>query len=103
MVLRTAGSKIMALVVDWDAKDLVVGFDSRGCRAAGSFCPSAFASVIGFGISVPIGSQLYGIGPVDIAALSGAVLLQIGVALVACHVPARRSRRVDPMVALRFE
>jgi len=63
----------------------------------------AIGSVIGFGISVLIGSQLYGIGPVDIAALSGVVLLQIGVALVACYVPARRSTRVDPMVALRFE
>jgi len=63
----------------------------------------AIGLVFGFAISVLIGSQLYGIGPVDIVALSGVVLLQIGVALVVCYVPARRSKRVDPMVALRYE
>jgi macrolide transport system ATP-binding/permease protein len=63
----------------------------------------AIGAVVGFAISILIGSQLYGIASVDIAALVGVVLLQIGVALVACYVPARRSMHVDPMVALRYE
>jgi predicted permease len=64
---------------------------------------AAIGSVIGFAISILIGSQLYGIASVDIAALAGVVLLQVGVALVACYVPARRAMRVDPMIALRYE
>ena len=64
---------------------------------------AAIGSVLGFGISVLIASQLYGVTAVDIATLAGAASIQFGVALLACWFPARRAMRVDPMRALRTE
>jgi putative ABC transport system permease protein len=46
---------------------------------------------------------VYGVRPGDASTLAGAALLLMGVALLACYLPARRAMRLDPAAALRDE
>ena len=68
-------------------------------------------AAIGLAISVPaaLGSSklfesfLYGMKPNDPGALTAAVAILLGAAILASYVPARRASRIDPMIALRNE
>jgi ABC-type antimicrobial peptide transport system permease subunit len=50
-----------------------------------------------------VSSLLYGLKPTDSLTISAAVVLLFAVAATASYLPARRTSRVDPMVALRYE
>jgi predicted permease len=67
--------------------------------AAGAAVGFVFALII----SQLMAGLLYGVRPVDPVTFAGVGLLLIGVALLACYIPARRAIRVDPIVALRYE
>jgi predicted permease len=72
---------------------------------------SALLILVGLGIGVPLAlsgsrwikSFLFGVPPLDPAAVATAILLILILASVAGYLPARRAAKIDPMRALRHE
>jgi putative ABC transport system permease protein len=68
---------------------------------------SAIGVALGAGLALAltrfISASLYGVRPTDPLTYVIVAFVLIGVALLACFIPARRAVKVDPMVALRHE
>jgi len=56
-----------------------------------------------FGLTRLMKGLLFGVSALDPLTFIAVALLLVGVALIACYIPARRAMRVDPLTALRSE
>jgi predicted permease len=105
---------VMALVVSERTQEmgirLALGAEPRqvlGLVVRQGLVLAGCGIVLGLAVSLALTpmmmGQLYGIGPKDPTTIAGVPALLLGVALLACVVPARRAMRVDPAIALRYE
>jgi len=62
-----------------------------------------WGSAIGWVLALVISVRLMTKGPVNLPVFLGVPAILLGVATLACWIPARRASRIDPMAALRHE
>jgi predicted permease len=84
-----------------DVSRLVIGQGLRLALVGVGF--GATADLILIRLVSSFSPLLYGVGRDDPLTLIAVSSVLLGVALLACYIPARRAMRVDPMVALRYE
>jgi len=80
-------AKIMRLVLRQAMRPVAIGalVGVAGCAA----------------VSTVLSSMLFGLNAHDPIAFTSIPLFLVGIAMLACYLPARRAMRVDPMIALR--
>jgi putative ABC transport system permease protein len=82
-----------------DRRAIVALVVVQGLRTSGVGIAIGLVGALGLGQFLR--SQLFGVGPRDLAVLAGAGVLLLAVSTAASYLPARRAARVDPADALR--
>jgi putative ABC transport system permease protein len=95
------GVRIALGAEQWDVLRMVIGHGFR-LTLIGVALGAAAALILGRLLS-SLSSLLFGVRPSDPPTLTAVSVVTIGVAILACYIPARRATKVDPMVALRYE
>jgi putative ABC transport system permease protein len=84
-----------------DSGDVLKMILGQGLRTI--FVGVAIGIIGSLALTRTVESLLFGVTATDPLTFVGVTLLLVGVALLACYVPARRATKVDPLVALRYE
>ena len=78
--------------------------DPGVARSASSILPGVVLGLAGAALAGRLAaSTLFGISPADPSTYVWSALLQTGVAMLACLLPAYRATKADPMLALRAD